>query len=267
MNILVVGSGGREHALAWKCAQSPMAEKVYVAPGNPGIAAEKKCVNVDLNPHDFDLLAEFAKTNNVGLTIVGPEAPLVEGIRDFFDAKGVIEQLFLKLNLDLNFETGSDNMFQDELSAIIVCNSQTVGVIGEVSKSIKNNYGLQTGSLLYFEIDLDKLIKLRQLQFKKYVPFNIYPGAYRDISLVVDKDVQVGDLNSLILENNLISETSLIDLYFGEGIPSNKKSVMFSLVFESSKGTLTSNQIERSLNQIVKKLERNFGAYLRTSSN
>ena len=186
---------------------------------------------------------------------------------DFFDAKGVIEQLFLKLNLDLNFETGSDNMFQDELSAIIVCNSQTVGVIGEVSKSIKNNYGLQTGPLLYFEIDLDKLIKLRQLQFKKYVPFNIYPGAYRDISLVVDKDVQVGDLNSLILENNLISETSLIDLYFGEGIPANKKSVMFSLVFESSKGTLTSNQIERSLNQIVKKLERNFGAYLRTSSN
>ena len=79
--------------------------------------------------------------------------------------------------------------------------------------------------------------------------------------------MQVGDLNSLILENNLISETSLIDLYFGEGIPANKKSVMFSLVFESSKGTLTSNQIERSLNQIVKKLERNFGAYLRTSSN
>jgi phosphoribosylamine--glycine ligase len=89
LNILVVGSGGREHALAWKCAQSPMAEKVYVAPGNPGIAAEKKCVNVDLNPHDFDLLADFAKTNDVGLTIVGPEAPLVEGIRDFFDAKGL----------------------------------------------------------------------------------------------------------------------------------------------------------------------------------
>lgn len=89
MNILVVGSGGREHALAWKCAQSPIAETVYVAPGNPGITAEKNCENVDLDPQDFESLAEFARTKDVGLTIVGPEAPLVEGIRDFFDAKGL----------------------------------------------------------------------------------------------------------------------------------------------------------------------------------
>lgn len=185
---------------------------------------------------------------------------------DFFDAKGIIEQLFFKLNLDLNFVTSSDHMFDNELSATIVCNDQAVGVVGEVNNLIKNNYGLQTGSLLFFEIDLDKLIRLRKLQFKKYVPFNIYPGAYRDISLIVDKDVHVGDMNNLILENNLVSETSLIDLYFGDGIPDDKKSVMFSLVFESTKGTLTSNQVERSLKQIVKKLEGNFGAYIRTST-
>ena len=89
MNILVIGSGGREHALAWKCARSSIVQKVYVAPGNPGTGAEEKCENVKLDTEDFEALTEFASANDVGLTIVGPEAPLVDGIRDFFDAKGL----------------------------------------------------------------------------------------------------------------------------------------------------------------------------------
>ncbi|MFT6092895.1 MAG: phosphoribosylamine--glycine ligase [Pseudohongiellaceae bacterium] len=89
MNILVIGSGGREHSLAWKAAQSGSAEIVFVAPGNAGTALEENLQNVDLDPMDFEALAEFASSNNIGLTIVGPEAPLVEGIVDFFNAKGL----------------------------------------------------------------------------------------------------------------------------------------------------------------------------------
>jgi len=89
MNILVIGSGGREHSLAWKAAQSDSAETVFVAPGNAGTALEGNLQNVDLDPMDFQALAEFASSNNIGLTIVGPEAPLVEGIVDFFNAKGL----------------------------------------------------------------------------------------------------------------------------------------------------------------------------------
>jgi phosphoribosylamine--glycine ligase len=89
MNILVIGSGGREHSLAWKAAQSDSAEMVFVAPGNAGTALEGNLQNVDLDPMDFEALAEFASSNNIGLTIVGPEAPLVEGIVDFFNAKGL----------------------------------------------------------------------------------------------------------------------------------------------------------------------------------
>jgi phosphoribosylamine--glycine ligase len=89
MNILVIGSGGREHSLAWKAAQSDSAEMVFVAPGNAGTALEGNLHNVDLDPMDFEALAEFASSNNIGLTIVGPEAPLVEGIVDFFNAKGL----------------------------------------------------------------------------------------------------------------------------------------------------------------------------------
>ncbi|MDQ2078241.1 phosphoribosylamine--glycine ligase [Marinimicrobium sp. ABcell2] len=87
MNILIIGGGGREHALAWKAAQSAQVETVFVAPGNAGTALEPKLENVDIDSMDFAALAEFAKNNNVGLTIVGPEAPLVEGVVDYFQER------------------------------------------------------------------------------------------------------------------------------------------------------------------------------------
>lgn len=89
MNVLVIGSGGREHALAWKAAQSSNVEKVFVAPGNAGTATEPNVENVDIGAGDFDKLADFAKNNNVSLTIVGPEQPLVDGVVDFFSEQGL----------------------------------------------------------------------------------------------------------------------------------------------------------------------------------
>ncbi|MGS2717172.1 phosphoribosylamine--glycine ligase [Eionea flava] len=87
MNVLVIGSGGREHALAWKAAQSTQVETVFVAPGNAGTALESKLENIAIDPMAFEALADFADRNNVGLTIVGPEAPLVEGIVDYFQSR------------------------------------------------------------------------------------------------------------------------------------------------------------------------------------
>ncbi len=87
MNVLVIGSGGREHALAWKAAQSANVNTVFVAPGNAGTAGEAGLENIALEPMDFAGLADFARDNDVGLTIVGPEAPLVEGIVDFFQQR------------------------------------------------------------------------------------------------------------------------------------------------------------------------------------
>ena len=84
MNILIIGNGGREHALAWKAAQSPLADKVYVAPGNAGTALEKNLTNINISVTDIDGLLDFAKNNNIGLTIVGPETPLILGIVDAF---------------------------------------------------------------------------------------------------------------------------------------------------------------------------------------
>ena len=88
MKVLIIGSGGREHALAWKVAQDPRVEKVFVAPGNAGTATEAKCENVAIDVLAIEQLADFAE-QNVQLTIVGPEAPLVKGVVDLFRLRGL----------------------------------------------------------------------------------------------------------------------------------------------------------------------------------
>src|SRR5204863_783947 len=82
MKVLVIGKGGREHALVWKLAQSKRVERVYCAPGNAGTAQEG--VNVPLDGSDFDKLVAFVKKEGIGLTVVGPEEPLTRGIVDHF---------------------------------------------------------------------------------------------------------------------------------------------------------------------------------------
>jgi len=84
MKILIIGSGGREHALAWKCAQSPKSSQVFVAPGNAGTALEPGVSNIDISADDAESLIRFAHDESVELTIVGPEVPLVEGLADKF---------------------------------------------------------------------------------------------------------------------------------------------------------------------------------------
>ena len=89
MKILLIGGGGREHALAWKLAQSPKVESILAAPGNPGIAELPKCECVALNLDDLEKVADFAEDNGIELTVVGPEATLVAGIADVFKRRGM----------------------------------------------------------------------------------------------------------------------------------------------------------------------------------
>ena len=93
MNILVIGNGGREHALAWKIRESPLCQKVYVAPGNAGTAIVAENVPIDVN--DFEGLAKFCVGNSVDLVVVGPEGPLVNGIRDYFESDPALRHVLM----------------------------------------------------------------------------------------------------------------------------------------------------------------------------
>ena len=87
MKVLVIGSGGREHALCWKIAESIRVSKVFCAPGNGG--TQEVAENININPHEIDKLLDFALKESIDLTVVGPEAPLVDGIVDKFNEKGL----------------------------------------------------------------------------------------------------------------------------------------------------------------------------------
>jgi len=84
----VIGSGGREHCMVWKISKSPLVEKIYAAPGNAGIAEIAECVDINISKNNFDSLIKLVEDKGIDLTVVGPEAPLVDGIVDYFDLKG-----------------------------------------------------------------------------------------------------------------------------------------------------------------------------------
>ena len=89
MQILVIGSGGREHALAWKSAQDESVTNVFVAPGNAGTALEPKVTNLSLDTNNFVKVENFCKEKHVELVIIGPEQPLVDGMSDYLQSKGI----------------------------------------------------------------------------------------------------------------------------------------------------------------------------------
>ena len=93
MTILILGCGGREHALAWKLAQSSLVQKIYVAPGNAGTALAG--TNVAINPDNFEAVADFVVSHKIDMVVVGPEVPLVNGIRDYFDSRDDLHEVLL----------------------------------------------------------------------------------------------------------------------------------------------------------------------------
>ena len=143
MHVLVVGSGGREHALVWKLAQSAAVTKVYCAPGNVGLAREPKCTTVPLSVTDFDGLIDFARGNRIQLVVVGPEIPLVEGISDVFTAAGIhvfgptqagaqlegSKTWSKQLMADAGVPTARSRTFTDAPSAIAYLETQSAPIV------------------------------------------------------------------------------------------------------------------------------------------
>lgn len=138
MKVLVIGGGGREHALAWKIAQSPRVDKVFVAPGNAGTARD--AVNVPIAATDQPALIEFAKSESIDLTVVGPEAPLADGLVDAMEAEGL--RVFGPSKGAAELE-GSKVFCKNLLHSANIpsANYQTFRTADDASRYIKDRYG------------------------------------------------------------------------------------------------------------------------------
>ncbi|MCI1944072.1 phosphoribosylamine--glycine ligase [Clostridium luticellarii] len=155
MKVLVIGSGGREHAICWKIAQNPRVDRVFCAPGNGGIEIEDKCSN--LNITDIDELRDFASEEKVALTVVGPEVPLTEGIVDKFKEKGL-------------------SIFGPSSKAALLEGSKIY------SKNFMRKYGIKTAEYADFD-DIDKALE--------YIENCSYPVVVKADGLAAGKGVSI----------------------------------------------------------------------------
>ena len=181
---------------------------------------------------------------------------------DFFDAKGMLESVFDRLGLAVEFSAASDPLFHPGKTARIVCARAPAGVVGEVQPAVLERFGLEGQRVAMFEVHLEALVAIRR-EVRRYRPTARFPESYRDLALVVDADVPSAKIQSMIERHRLVVRATPFDVYAGHGVPEGKRSVAYSLVFQSSSGTLTTEEVDRVQRDIVQRLNREVGAELR----
>jgi phosphoribosylamine--glycine ligase len=225
MKVLIIGSGGREHAIAWKTAQSPLVNRIYCAPGNGGTYFENKCENISLN--GIDELLKFAVKNSVDLTIVGPEIPLVEGIVDRFKEKGL-------------------KIFGPSREAAMLEGSKSY------SKSFMDKYGVKTAWYRDFDnadearnflsdCDYPVVIKADGLAAGKGVVIcNSFNEAEQTIDDFMIKDIFKGSGKRVIVEEFLEGvEASILSITDGKTIIPFLSAKDHKAIYEGNKGPNT----------------------------
>ncbi len=186
-----------------------------------------------------------------------------EGELNFYDAKGVLESLFLALGLKAGFTPSSDPGLSPGKQAEILVNSSHAGVIGEIHPQVQEAFEIRNKAFL-FEIDVAVLEKSIAL-LKPYYPVTRYPSIIRDMALIVDGSVTSGKIIEIMKTFPLVQHVWLFDLYTGAGIPKGKKSLAYRLVFQAPDRSLTDEEVKGILEQIVEKSGSEAGAALRGS--
>ena len=184
---------------------------------------------------------------------------------DFYTIKNIIENILEvtgiarynleKENLDVSMHPGK--------TAKILVGSDVIATFGEVHPGVVERYDI--GEKVYFAVmDLDKLVKYGK-QNKKYSPVPKYPAIERDMAIIIDEDTEVGEIEKIALNKckNILESTEIFDIYRNEKLGENKKSVAYSLKFRATDRTLTDDEVNASMNEIVEALQKELNAELR----
>lgn len=185
---------------------------------------------------------------------------------DFYDLKEIVEILFSKMGLkELEFIPEENNpIFHPNRTANIVYKDQPMGILGEIHMDVMDNF--EIGKRVYMaELDFEKIIELANLN-RSYTPLPKFPSITRDIAVVVNKNIMVGELEKLIWESGegLIEAVELFDIYEGEQLGTHKKSVAFTIRYRSFNRTLKDQEVNEIQKNIIERLEKYLGAQLRS---
>lgn len=184
-----------------------------------------------------------------------------KGELDFFDAKGVAENLLRGLRVIAEFKPGSDQNLSPAESAEIISDGERIGVLGVLHPRVAQAFEL-SGTVCLIEIDLERLLT-RPIGEKKYTPIYRFPAASRDIALVVDEQTSYRQVESIIRSFPLVTEVTLFDLYTGEQIPQGKKSFAIRIVYQSPEHTLTDDEVNQVQQKMLDKLSQELCGSLR----
>ena len=181
----------------------------------------------------------------------------------FFDAKGALEHLFTGLGIQVTYEAASDSILHPGRTASLTARKTVLGVVGEVQPQVLEKFDLEGYPVAMFEIDLESLLQAASEVNISYKAASRFPESYRDLALIVDTDVSSASIQQIINRHGLVSGSTPFDVYEGEGVPEGKKSVAYRVVFQSPRGTLTSDEVDRFQGDIIRQLTRQLGAELR----
>lgn len=183
---------------------------------------------------------------------------------DFFYLKGVLEELFQRLNIEVQYEKAEKNFLHPGRTALIKSGKDKIGIIGELSYEVIDEYDLVEGTTV-FELNFDKMMKKIKEKKNNYKPLPKFPAVNRDLAIVLDKDVPVSEIEKNMKEagGSLLEDIDLFDLYEGDQISAGKKSLAFNLKFRSNERTLRDEEVNEVFNNILDALTKEVGAEIR----
>ena len=180
---------------------------------------------------------------------------------DFFDAKGMVEQLMKQLDVDVEFSENNDASLHPGKQAKLSIKKEYIGVIGELHPRVSEAFDLN-GTVYLVEIDLTRLLPYTT-SLQRFHPLPRFPSAIRDIAVVVDLNLESQKLERAIKNTSLVKETELFDVYTGDKLSADKKSLAYHIIYQSATRTLTDEEVDNAHQEILDGLQREFGATLR----
>ncbi|MDE2861172.1 MAG: phenylalanine--tRNA ligase subunit beta [Chloroflexota bacterium] len=215
-------------------------------------------------PREADLPLE--RETLVGV-LAGPRSPeswqSVNERMDFFDAKGVVEMLMSRLRLPCAFQPAEDALFMPGRCSAVLTGDAVVGVIGEVHPRTLEQFDAADEAVALFELDVDAITSAVSTEPVRYRPIARYPGALRDLAVVLDAGVPAAQVQAIIERETLVSHATLFDVYEGAGVATGKRSLAYRVLFQAADRTLVGDEVSRAMEGIVAALEREVGASLR----
>ena len=209
-------------------------------------------------PHETEMIVGVLSGPRLSKSWLGSNSNL-----DFFDAKGILESAFDKISLRIKYIPSSDDAMHPGKTAALLCNTTHVGVMGELHPKILEYFNLEDFPVILFELSLDNLHKMAEKTSTTYSPVSRFPESERDWGLIVNTDISSDTIQTIIERHKLVIRTTPLDIYTGQEIPAGKKSVTYRVVFQSSMGTLTTEEINKTQNSILRQLIKEVQATLR----